>query len=548
VKRSISLGLAVAFFVLTAVPLSSHAQFRPIGAAQGSYTPPTQPPVSEPPTVEFEPDQQVISPAAEHEPAANPALQTESAAPPPDTAPAQADSNSPQPSNASTAYGAAAHATTAAETELFPPATQAAAKPTPGDLWERIRRGFALGDMGSPLVRRHERAFAAQNEYVLRIVDRSRRYLYHIVEEVAKRGMPMEVALLPIVESAFNPRAYSRARASGIWQFMPDTGKHFGLQQNWWQDERRDVHAATDAALDYLMKLHRRFGNWELALAAYNSGEGRVARAVANNRAAGRPTSFSHLRLPRETRNYVPKLMAVKNLVLNPDRYGITLNAIPDAPYFAVVTTDKNLDLKRAAELAEISVDEFAALNPAYNRPVIAAHGERNILVPAEVADIFSAKLQNPDQPLLTWRTHQLKRGESLDRIADKFGISAAELREVNGIPSARKVAGGGSILVPSSELHPVSDMVLDSSAVPEAAVAAPRLAAATAATHRVRRGETLSSIARRYGVSVALLKARNGVRGNNVRAGQALHVREAGLVRTSLNIPARRLARTPRS
>ena len=402
----------------------------------------------------------------------------------------------------------------------------------PDNLWDRIRKGFKLGPLANPRVASHEAAFASEPEYLARIVERSRRYLYHIVEEVEKRGMPMEIALLPIVESAFNPKAYSRAQASGIWQFMPSTGKNFGLQQNWWHDERRDVHAATDAALDYLQSLHRRFNNWELALASYNSGEGRVGRAVIYNQARRLPTDFSSIQLPKETRNYVPKLIAVRNIVSDPERFGLTLAYIPNKPYFTVVSTDKHIDLKRAAEFAEIPIDEFLALNPAFNRPVITAKEARKILIPAETADIFLAKLENPDQPLVSWRTQKLSRGETLEKVADRFGISSSELKEVNGIPANKLIAGGGMILVPVA-LNSDQAANIDHDSTPEASLASP---SAPTTSHVVRRGESLSQIARRYRVSTATLQAWNGLKKGRVVVGQRLTVRKSVNVEIARN------------
>ena len=397
-----------------------------------------------------------------------------------------------------------------------------------GDLWDRIRKGLKLSELNNPRVAGHEAAFASEPEYLARIVDRSRRYLYHIVDEVEKRGMPMEIALLPIVESAFNPNAYSHARASGIWQFMPGTGKNYGLQQNWWHDERRDVHAATKAALDYLESLHRRFNNWELALASYNSGEGRVGRAIAYNRARGLPTDFSSIQLPTETRNYVPKLIAVRNIIREPERFGLTLAYIPDKPYFTAVSTDKHIDLKRAAEFAEIPVDEFLALNPAFNRPVIAAKESRSILIPAETADIFLAKLENPEQPLVSWRTQKLARGETLEKAANRFGISSSELKEVNGIPSSKKIAGGGMVLVPVV-MSTRQTAHIDDEATPEAAVAAPYVAPPSI-SHIVKRGESLAEIARHYHVSSKALQAWNGLRKGRVVVGQRLAIHNRSL------------------
>ena len=232
---------------------------------------------------------------------------------------------------------------------------------------------------------KHEEWYASRPDYIKRMTERSQRYLFHIVEEVQKRGMPTEIALLPMIESAFNPQAYSRSRASGIWQFIPSTGKNFGLKQNWWVDNRRDVTAATNAALDYLQKLHGMFGAWDFALAAYNAGEGTVQRAIDRNRKQGLPTDYQSLSLPPETKNYVPKLQAIKNIITDPEKYGLTLNSIPNRPYFARVTTPKQIDAKLAAQLAEISYEEFTALNPSYNRPVITSTGEKHQLLIASL-------------------------------------------------------------------------------------------------------------------------------------------------------------------
>ena len=256
------------------------------------------------------------------------------------------------------------------------------------DLWYRIRMGFTLEPMDSPLVLEHEAWYASRPEYIRRFVDRGSLYLHHIVERVESRGMPMEIALLPVIESAFTPRAQSRAKASGLWQFIPSTGKNFGLTQDWWRDNRNDVVAATDAALTYLQHLHDMFGSWELALAAYNCGEGCVSRAIAYNQKRGLPVDYLSLRLPNETRSYVPKLMAVKNIVLSPATYGIELESVPNEPYFTAVPAPSKIDVRLAARLADMSVEEFKALNPAHNKPVaVAATG--TLIVPREKADTF---------------------------------------------------------------------------------------------------------------------------------------------------------------
>ncbi len=415
----------------------------------------------------------------------------------------------------------------AIETPEAPAAAAAELPVEPGNLWDRIRAGFAMTDYDHWLIARHSSQFASNPAYVERIVQRSRRYLFYIVEEVEARGMPAEIALLPIVESAFNPTAYSRARASGIWQFIPATGKHYGLSQNWWYDGRRDIMAATSAALDYLQVLYNMFGDWQLALAAYNCGEGCISRAIARNRNAGLPTDFMSLTLPRETRNYVPKLLGIREIVRTPERFGLTLAPIPNERYFAAVSTTRHIDVQRAAQFAEISEQEFLDLNPGYNGPVITAHTEQIILVPAEKADFFRANLENPDQPLLSWKTYKLQRGASFDKVASKFGVSASELKRVNGIAASKRVAGGGTILVPSQN---ADNYELPEQIHPEAYVAAPA-PRVTALRHTVRRGQSLTSVARRYRVSVNQLIAWNNLRGRRVVAGQVLSIHKSAVV-----------------
>ncbi|MDR2195703.1 MAG: transglycosylase SLT domain-containing protein [Gallionellaceae bacterium] len=319
------------------------------------------------------------------------------------------------------------------------------------NLWQRIRGGFTLrDDSDDKLIARHEQWYAARPEYVERVTERAQRYLYYIAQEVEKRGMPMEIALLPIVESAFNPGAYSSARAAGIWQFIPSTARHFGLQLNWWLDERRDVISATQSALDYLQKLHDQFGDWELALAAYNWGEGAVARAQERNRKRGLATDYASLKMPQETRNYVPKLIAIRNIINNPERFGLALHPIPNQPYFTAVSTGSHIDAKLAAQLADISQDEFNALNPAYNRPVILRQGSDDLLLlPLNKASVFRANLESHTEPLVSWQAYQSKKGERLDQLAPRFGLTVAQLKRVNGLPQRAKSSNGQMLLVP---------------------------------------------------------------------------------------------------
>ncbi len=391
------------------------------------------------------------------------------------------------------------------------------------DLWERIRNGFAMRDLDSPLVARHEKWYADRPDYVARMTERARRYLHYITVEVERRGMPSEIALLPMIESAFNPGAYSTARASGIWQFIPSTGKNFGMEQNWWYDGRRDIVSATNGALDYLQKLHGMFGDWELALAAYNWGEGAVQRAQARNRKRGLPVNYASLKMPKETRSYVPKLLAVKNIVANPASSGLVLENIPDQPYFAALATPRHMDVKLAAQLADISMEEFEALNPAHNRPVILQDSSELILLPVGAVETFLANLESYDKPLVSWQAYQPKKGERLDSLAPRFGLSVAKLKAVNGLPGSIKTSSGQTLLVPvngeedeAGEEFEAFNMHL-----------APSYDSGRAIKHKVRKGDTLGGLARRYHVSIGKLKQWNGPL-KTIRIGQVITVAQA--------------------
>jgi peptidoglycan lytic transglycosylase D len=374
----------------------------------------------------------------------------------------------------------------------------------PDDLWQRIRQGFAMPDIDNALVREKMAYYAARPEYLQRTFNRSRMYLYHIVEELEKRGMPTEIALLPMVESAFNPMAYSRAHASGIWQFIPGTGKRWELQQNWWYDGRRDIVESTNAALDYLQYLYEMYGDWQLALASYNWGENAVARAVAKNRRAGKPTDYAHLSMPIETRHYLPKLQALKNIIDNPEPLGIALDPIPNQPYFATYTKLRDIDVQLAAKLADMSVDQFMALNPGFSRPLIRASVTPRIVLPADKVDTFHENLEKLDQQsLVSWKTYYPKKGESLDAIAKKHSMTVAHLREVNGIaPRSRNVPS--MLVVPATGRAAVGMAKLPIMYAPPIPITYRRI------YHTVKPGETLASIAKRYRVSVEDLQGWN--------------------------------------
>ncbi len=393
------------------------------------------------------------------------------------------------------------------------------------DLWERIRKGFGMPNLSSPLVLDRQIWYASRPGDLRRMAERSRRYLYHIVEELEKRGMPTELALLPMVESAFNPMAYSSAHASGLWQFIPSTGKTYNLRQNWWYDARRDVIASTSAALDYLQFLYDMHGDWHLALASYNWGENAVARAIERNRARGLPTDYLSLTMPQETRYYVPKLQAIKNIVANPEAFRIDLNHIPNQPYFVTVAKTKDIDIQLAAKLAEMSVEELIALNPAHNRPVISASQGETLVLPADHAEIFLANLESHDKPLVSWQAYTFKKGDHLEKIAAERGIQLIKLKQVNGITSRTKVGPGFQLLLPVRGLGSGAEplpAVFRPPAVPERASST----VTRRATHVVARGETLAGIAKRYGVSVENLRSWNGA--GQVNAGQRLFVQRS--------------------
>jgi peptidoglycan lytic transglycosylase D len=440
--------------------------------------------------------------------------------PPPDAIVAPAPAPAPEPE--APPAPAAATQTQPVVTAPFPSVAGKELEPLPpaaDDLWARIRRGYVLPELDDPLVAKWEQWYASRPDYVARMVDRSRRYLYYIVVEVERRGMPAEIALLPMVESAYNPTALSTSRASGIWQFIPSTATTYGLKQNWWFDSRRDVIAATGSALNYLQKLYGDFSDWQLALAAYNWGEGNVAKSLARNQAHGLPTRYADIGMPDETRNYLPKLQAVKNIVRDPQKYGLELGDIPDAPYFVVVKTKRKMDVKMAASLAEMPLDEFQYLNPQHNRPVIAGADETTILLPIDKAELFAAKLELVAQPLVSWQAYRLRAGETLPQIAAKFGMSVEALRAVNGIGAGSRVPVGHTLLVPAQQPSEASAATLTNAVfttVPQGRTF----------YYRVMRGDTLGGIAYRYAVAMDDVRRWNSIpQGHGVTVGQRLRI-----------------------
>jgi membrane-bound lytic murein transglycosylase D len=336
------------------------------------------------------------------------------------------------------------------------------------NLWLRIRDGFQMEPMNTSLEIEQVRWLAARPDYVNRSMTRSSRYLFYIVQEVNARNMPTEIALLPFVESAFVTNAKSSAKAVGLWQFMPATGKDFRLTQNVFRDERRDVIQSTDAALDYLQRLHNQFGSWELALAAYNWGAGNISKAQKRNVAAGLPTDYESLTLPRETRNYVPKLMAYRQIVLDPQAYGIVLPELENHPYFVAVDVGNDIDVALAIKLAEIPTDEFHSLNPSFNKPVILSNANQQILLPFAHAEIFQDNLRQYNKPLSSWTAVQVTKTESVDLAAKTLGVDVDTLREVNGIPRGMRIRAGSTVLIPKTSRRPgdVSSAMADNASL----------------------------------------------------------------------------------
>lgn len=411
----------------------------------------------------------------------------------------------------------------------------------PSDVWERIRRGYAMPVLQSKLVDRWVDFYTRDPAYLRRMSERAGQYLYHIVEEIENRGMPTELALLPFVESAFQAEALSRAKAAGLWQFMPATGKAYDLAQNLWRDDRRDVLESTRAALDYFEYLHGMFGDWHLALAAYNWGEGSVQRAIQRAKRRKQPTDYLHLRMPNETANYVPKLEAVKRIISEPARYGITLPDVGNEPFFVTITKPRDIDIETAAELAGMPLEEFRRLNPSYKLPVIVASHNNVMLLPADKVDFFVDNLaswMDSGQPLSQWTTYRLQQGETLAQVAGRSGMTEDELRKVNGIPKGRRVLANSTLLVRSTGTEDQQDIAA------ELANAKLQLSPTTTwrrVTYRVRSGDTLSGIARRWRITMKSIVTANRLRSDRLRVGQRL-------VLTVPNVPRQAIASTQRS
>ena len=381
---------------------------------------------------------------------------------------------------------------------------------THGDILERIRAGFALPQAEHRAIERQIRQYAAHPAYMRRVFTRALPYLHHIVEQIEARGMPMEFALLPVVESAYDPFAYSHGRAAGLWQFIPGTGLIYELKQNWWYDGRRDVVASTRAALDYLEDLHEHFeGDWFLAIAAYNSGQGNVAKAIRRNTRNGQPTEFWHLRLPRETRAYLPKLLAMRELIGNPQRHGLELPSLPDRPYFAEVATHSQIDLAVAAELAGLDVEALYALNPGFNRWATDPEGPHRLLVPVANQPRLEAGLQSlPKYERLQWNRYSVRSGDTLSVIADRFGTTVAALKKVNRL-SGSTIRVSQQLMIPKASKTPESYTL---SAASRLKRTQDRERSGSKSSYTVIPGDTLWDIAMTHGISTRRLAQWNGM------------------------------------
>ena len=392
------------------------------------------------------------------------------------------------------------------------------------NLWQRIYSRYEIKNENNSRSKKYEDWYSARPEYVERMMDRSQKYLFYVVGEVEKRGMPSEIALLPMIESAYNPIANSRSKAAGIWQFIPSTGRLYGLKQDWWHDKRRNVMEATNAALDYLQKLHTLFGSWDLALAAYNAGEGTVGRAIAKNRAKGLPTDYAHLKLPGETKDYVPKLQAIKNIVSNPYKYGLYIDSIPNKPYFTSVEAPAVIDADLAANLAEISYDEFLLLNAEHRRPLIRTNDKtQRLILPINVADTFVKNLSQNEKPLVSWNIYQPKHNEKIKAIANKFDMQESDLIKTNDLNPQKTIKTSTMMLVAKKE-GAESNTNQD---IYESKIQKDKKAedAMKPAMHKVKSGDTLNKIAKRYDIHIDELKDINQMTSSDIQIGSILQL-----------------------
>ena len=395
------------------------------------------------------------------------------------------------------------------------------------DLLERLRSGFQLEDVDEPGVAAQLNWFANHPDFLERTFGRAELWLYYIVGQLEQRNMPRELALLPVIESAFEPYAYSRARAAGLWQFISDTGHRFGLKQDWWYDGRRDPIEATRAALDYLQELHDQFnGDWLLAIAAYNCGELTVGRAIQKNERLGKPTDFWHLKLPSETHGYVPELLAMRRLVANPARYGIEFSHILNEPYFVQISTGGQIDLKVVADIAGISTEDLYELNPAFHRWATDPTGPHSLLVPVDAAEgLQQALAQLTPEQRMRIEHYTVRHGDTIASISTRFDTKPEVIRELNELSASARPVIDTMLLVPSNSAV-LPEKVARAAMLVDSPVRARRHRGLRPDIRVVRRGDTLYGIAQRLGTDVQTLAQNNGLRpGDRLHAGQKLRV-----------------------
>ncbi|MEA1890280.1 MAG: LysM peptidoglycan-binding domain-containing protein [Pseudomonadota bacterium] len=397
------------------------------------------------------------------------------------------------------------------------------------DLWDRIRAGYGLPTIKSRHIDEYERWYSSRPEYIERMLNRATPYLYYITTQVEDRRMPMEITLLPAIESAYKPHALSSAKAVGLWQFIPATGRHYGLKQNWWYDGRKDIYSSTRSALDYLEKLSKDFdGDWALALASYNAGEGTVSRAIKANRRAGKPTNYTSLKLRDETRRYVPKLIAISNIIKDPEKYGLKIARIPNEPYFSVIRMSSQIDLGVVADATNIPIKELEMLNPGFKRWATDPDGPHRLLVKASTSEMVADAIAGiPQHKRVRWAHYKVKKGDSLGRIARQHGISVASLKKTNNLKNDR-INIGQDLLIPASRAYRKGKTVTQTASIsakrsPKSAITPSQQSPKVIS---VRKGDTLWSLSRRYKVTLNELTKWNKINASDMLfRGQKLKI-----------------------
>jgi membrane-bound lytic murein transglycosylase D len=390
----------------------------------------------------------------------------------------------------------------------------------PENIWKVVNKGYGIPDpkkkWAKKVVKKYERWYSEHPVYTYRMFERTKRYIYYVVQEVKKRNMPMEIALLPIIESAYNPIARSNMKAVGLWQFIPSTGKNYGLKQNWWKDERSNVILSTNASLNYLEKLYKQFGTWELALAGYNAGEGKVAREIKKNKRRKRPTDYYTISLPRETDEYVSKLIAMKHIIQNPSKFNVDVPYIPNAPYFGEVTLTEQMDIDLILKLADISSEEFELLNAHHKRPLIPKEQEPIIiLLPKNKIETYNKNLAEHNEPLSNWVLYKPKRKESIMKVAKKFDINLSTFKRINSLNGRVTFRRNSTVLIPKSNALKSKYTLKGTGDYNYTSVG----------THHVSKGDTLGGIARKYKVSIEDLKEFNELDSHIIIIGTTIDI-----------------------